>query len=79
MVFYTQWSGICFGDTGILVYHLFFCTTFEAIASSLNLESSWQPRYCFVLLKEMARKGYINYFKPLHFEKRMDLVPSSPK
>ena len=46
IVYYRQGLGTCFGDTGILAQHLFvFFFTFEAIASPLNLESSWQPRY----------------------------------
>ena len=48
IVYYTQGLGTCFGDTGILAQHLFFFFTFEAIASPLNLESNWQPRYSTV-------------------------------
>ena len=80
MVFYRQESRTCFGDTGILVQHLFF-RTFEAIASPLTLESSWQPRYSTVscCLMEWLTKDILISFKPLVFEKRMDLVLSSPK
>ena len=58
-----------------------FFRTFEAIASSLNLESSWQPRYSTVscCLMEWPAKDILISFKPLVFEKRMDLVLSSPK
>ena len=57
-VFYMQELGICFADTGILVWHLFF-RTFEAIASSFNLRVKLVTKvlYCFVLLNVMARKG----------------------
>ena len=74
IVFYTQESGTCFGDTGVLVYHLLFLGLL--IASPLNLESSWQPRYCTVLccLMEWSTKDILISFKPLVFEKRMDLV-----
>ena len=80
IAFYTQELGICFGDTGILVQQLFFLT-FETIASPLNLESSWQPRYFTVLdcLMEWPAKDLLIFLKPLTFEKRIDLVLSSPK
>ena len=80
IVFCTQGLGTCFGDTEILVWHLFF-RNFEATASPLNLESSWQPGYSAVLccLMEWPTKDILISFKPLVFEKRMDLVLSSPK
>ena len=55
--------------------------TFEAIASQLNLESSWQPRFSPVLCSLMERlaKDILISLKPLVFEKRMDLVLSYPK
>ena len=80
IIFCTQGLGTYFGDTGILVWHLFF-RTFEATASQINLESNWQPRYSAVLccLMEWPTKDILISFKPLVFEKRMDLVLSSPK
>ena len=58
-----------------------FFRSFEAIVSPLNLESSWQPRYSTVscCLMEWPAKDILISFKPLVFEKRMDLVLSSPK
>ena len=58
-----------------------FFRTFEAIASPLNLESSWQPRYSTVLccLMEWPAKDILISLEPLVFEKSMDLVLSSPK
>ena len=55
--------------------------TFETISSPLNLELSWQPRYSVVLycLMEWPTKDTLISLKPLVFEKRMDLVLSSPK
>ena len=59
----------------------FFFKTFEAIASPLKLESSWQRMrntvpYCLI---EWAAKDILIYLKHLVFEKRLDLVLSSPK
>ena len=58
-----------------------FLRAFEAIASPLNLESSWQPRYSTIscCLMEWPAKYILISFKPLVFENRMDLVLSSPK
>ena len=58
-----------------------FFRAFEAIDFPLNLESSWQPRYstvscCFM---EWPAKDILISFKPFVFEKRMDLVLSSPE
>ena len=55
--------------------------TFEAIASPLNLESSWQLRYSTVsfCLMEWPEKDILISFKPHFFEKRMDIVLSSAK
>ena len=80
IVFYTYELGTCSGDTGIIVWHLFF-RTFEAIRSPLKLESSWQPRYSNDLsyLMEWPAKDMLISPKPLAFEKRMDLLLSSPK
>ena len=80
IVFYTQGLGTCLGRTGILVYHLFFGNS-EAVASPLNLKSSWQPRYSTAscCLMEWSAKDILISLKPLIFEKRMDLVLSSPK
>ena len=82
IVFYTQGLGTCLGRTGILVYHLFFGNS-EAVASPLNLKSSWQPRYstasCCLFYCFVSVKDTLTLFKPLVFEKRMDLVLYSPK
>ena len=53
-----------------------FLRTFEAIASPLNLESSWQPRYSTVsrCLMKWPTKDILISLKPLVFEKRMNLV-----
>ena len=53
----------------------------EAIASPLNLESSWQLTYCTVssCLMEWPPKYILISLKRLVFEKRMDLVLSPPK
>ena len=58
-----------------------FFRIFEAIASPLNLESSWQSRYSTAscCLMEWPSKDILISLKPLVFEKRMDLVLSSPK
>ena len=80
IVFYMQGLGTCYGNTGILVSHLFFFQL-EAIVSPLNLESGFQPRYSTVLccLMEWPAKDILISPKPLVHEKRMDLVLSSPK
>ena len=58
-----------------------FFRTFEAIASPLNLESSWQPSYSTVscCLMQWLAKDILISLKSLVFGKRMDLVLSSPK
>ena len=79
IVFHTQKLGTWYGDPGILVSILVW--TFEAIASPLNLELSWQPRYSTVLfcLMELPQKDILISLTPLAFQKRIDSVLSSPK
>ena len=55
--------------------------TFKIIASPINLESSLQLS-CFAIscyLMEWSAKDVLISLKPLVFERRMDLVLSSPK
>ena len=54
---------------------------FEDIASPLNLESRWQPRYSTVLfwLMEWPTKDILISLEPLAFEKKMDLVLVFPE
>ena len=54
-----------------------FFRTHEVIASPLNLESSWQPRWSTgsCCLMEWPAKDTLISLKPLAFEKRMDLLP----
>ena len=50
-VFYTQELSTCFGNTGILVWHLF----------SLGVKLATKVLYYIVLFNRMARKRYINF------------------
>ena len=45
IVFYMQDSETCFADTGICICVLVLLKPYPSLASPLNLESSWQPRY----------------------------------
>ena len=49
IVFYMQDSETCFADTGICICVLVLLKPYPSLASPLNLESSWQPRYSTVL------------------------------
>ena len=62
-------------------FGIFFFKTFEAIASPLNLELRWLRMYTTVpyCLIKWPAKDILIYFKHLAFEKRLDLVLSSPK
>ena len=80
IVFYTQGLGL-----GLAIqefyFSIYFFRAFEAIAFLLNLYSSWQLRYSTVscCLMEWPANGILISLKPLYFEKRIDLVLSSPK
>ena len=81
IVFSTQELRTCFGDTGILVYHLFFLGLLKP--SLLHLIKNHVRNRVILLfrvcLMEWPAKDILIPFKPLVFEKRMDLVLSSAK
>ena len=69
IVFYTQELRYLLWRCRNFSLAFIFIRTFEAIASPLNLESGWQPRYSTVssCLMEWPAKGILISFKPLVF------------
>ena len=60
--------------------NVIFFRAFEAVASPLDLESSWQPRYSTALCCQIQLPTNILIcFKPFVLEMRMEEVLSTPK
>ena len=75
IVIYRQELCTCFVDTGILVWYVFTLGLFK------SLLLFWQPRYSKVscCLMKSSKTDVLISVIPSTFEKRMDLVSSSPK